>query len=86
MTPLVIVFIALLLISGIGMIVFIMLHSGKGTGVSDAISSAFYGTQQSISLVEKNLDKFTIICGVVFFISLIVLMLIYPQGTINPRG
>ena len=51
-----------------------------------AISSAFYGTQQSISLVEKNLDKFTIICGVVFFISLIVLMLIYPQGTINPRG
>ena len=86
MTPLVIVFIALLLISGVGMIVFIMLHSGKGTGVSDAISSAFYGTQQSISLVEKNLDKFTIICGVVFFISLIVLMLIYPQGTINPRG
>ena len=86
MTPLVIVFIALLIISGIGMIVFIMLHSGKGTGVSDAISSAFYGTQQSISLVEKNLDKFTIICGVVFFISVIVLMLIYPQGTINPRG
>ena len=85
MTPLVIVFIALLVISGIGMIVFIMLHSGKGTGVSDAISSAFYGTQQSISLVEKNLDKFTIICGVVFFISLIALMLIYPQGTINPR-
>ena len=86
MTPLVILFIVLLLVSGVGMVVFIMLHSGKGTGVSDAISSAFYGTQQSISLVEKNLDKFTIICGVVFFISLIVLMLIYPQGTINPRG
>ena len=86
MTPLVILFIVLLLVSGVGMVVFIMLHSGKGTGVSDAISSAFYGTQQSISLVEKNLDKFTIICGVVFLISLIVLMLIYPQGTINPRG
>ncbi|MDO4401032.1 MAG: preprotein translocase subunit SecG [Coriobacteriia bacterium] len=86
MTPLVILFIILLLVSGVGMIVFIMLHSGKGTGVSDAISSAFYGTQQSISLVEKNLDKFTIICGVVFFISLIVLMLIYPQGTINPAA
>jgi len=85
-TPLVILFIVLLLVSGVGMVVFIMLHSGKGTGVSDAISSAFYGTQQSISLVEKNLDKFTIICGVVFLISLIVLMLIYPQGTINPRG
>lgn len=86
MTPLVILFVVLLVLSGIGMIVFIMLHSGKGTGVSDAISSAFYGTQQSISLVEKNLDKFTIICGVVFFISLLVLMLIYPQGTINPTA
>ena len=86
MTPLVLVFVVLLVLSGIGMIVFIMLHSGKGTGVSDAISSAFYGTQQSISLVEKNLDKFTIICGVVFFISLLALMLIYPQGTFNPTA
>ena len=86
MTPLCILFVVLLVISGVGMVVFIMLHSGKGTGVSDAISSAFYGTQQSISLVEKNLDKFTIICGVVFLVSLIVLMLIYPQGTINPTA
>jgi preprotein translocase subunit SecG len=85
-TPLVILFIVLLVLSGVGMIVFIMLHSGKGTGVSDAISSAFYGTQQSISLVEKNLDKFTIICGIVFLVSLIALMLIYPQGTINPTA
>ena len=86
MNPLLVILLILLVISGSGLIIFILLHSGKGTGVSDAISSAFYGTQQSISLVEKNLDKFTIICGVVFFISLIVLMLIYPQGTINPRG
>ena len=86
MTPLVILFIVLLVASGIGMIVFIMLHSGKGTGVSDAISSAFYGSQNSIQLVEKNLDKFTIICGIVFFVSLIVLMLIYPQGSINPTA
>ena len=86
MSPLLIICLLLLFVSGAGLIVFILLHSGKGTGVSDAISSAFYGTQQSISLVEKNLDKFTIICGVVFLISLIVLMLIYPQGTINPRG
>ena len=80
MTPLVLVFVVLLVLSGIGMIVFIMLHSGKGTGVSDAISSAFYGTQQSISLVEKNLDKFTIICGVVFFISLLARSMKKPSS------
>lgn len=83
MSPLLIVFIALLVISGIALIVFIMMHSGKGTGVSDAIASAFYGTQQSSSLVEKNLDRITIICAIVFMVSLLVLMVIYPQGSIS---
>ena len=34
------------------------------------------------SIVEKNLDRITIIFAVVFLLSLIVLMIIYPQGTI----
>lgn len=85
MNPLLIIFIGLLLISGVALVVFILLHSGKGTGVSDAIASAFYGTQQSTSLMEKNLDRITIVCAVVFMLSLLVLMVIYPQGTISPR-
>ncbi|MGI6591417.1 MAG: preprotein translocase subunit SecG [Eggerthellaceae bacterium] len=85
MSPLVILFIVLLIVSGIGLVVFIMLHSGKGTGVGDAIASALYGTQQSTSLMEKNLDRITIIFAVVFLVSLLVLMVIYPQGTINPQ-
>lgn len=82
MNPLVIIFIILLLLSGVGLIVFIMLHSGKGTGISDAIASAFYGTQQSTSIVEKNLDRITIIFAVIFMLSLLVLMIIYPAGSI----
>lgn len=85
MSPLVILFIVLLIVSGIGLVVFIMLHSGKGTGVGDAIASALYGTQQSTSLMEKNLDRITIIFALVFAVSLLVLMVIYPQGTINPQ-
>lgn len=85
MTPLVILFTVLLVVSGIGMVVFIMLHSGKGTGVGDAIASALYGTQQSTSLMEKNLDRITIILVIVFVVSLLVLMVIYPHGTINPQ-
>jgi preprotein translocase subunit SecG len=85
LSPLVILFIVLLIVSGIGLVVFIMLHSGKGTGVGDAIASALYGTQQSTSLMEKNLDRITIIFAVVFLVSLLVLMVIYPQGTINPQ-
>lgn len=82
MNPLLIIVIALLVLSGIGLIIFILLHSGKGTGVSDMIASSVYSTQTGTSIVEKNLDRITIIFAVVFLLSLIVLMIIYPQGTI----
>ncbi len=83
MSPLTIIFLILLIASGIGLIVFIMLHSGKGTGISDMIASAVYSSQTGTSIVEKNLDRITIICVIVFAISLVALMLLYPQGTIS---
>lgn len=83
MTPLLIIFLILLVVSGAGLIVFIMLHSGKGTGISDAIASSLYNSSNGTSVVEKNLDRFTIAFAIIFLVSLIVLMIIYPQGTIN---
>lgn len=82
MNPLLIIMLVLLVVSGLGLIVFILLHSGKGTGISDMIASSVYSTQTGTSIVEKNLDRITIIFAVVFLLSLIVLMIIYPQGTI----
>lgn len=84
MNPLLIILIALLVISGLGLIIFILLHSGKGTGISDMIASSVYSSQTGTSIVEKNLDRITIILAIVFFVSLIVLMIVYPQGTITP--
>jgi preprotein translocase subunit SecG len=80
---LVIVFLVLLVLSGVGMIVFILMHSGKGTGISDMIASSMYSSQTGTSIIEKNLDRITIICAIVFMVSLLVLMVIYPQGVIN---
>ena len=82
MNPLLIFMLVLLVVSGLGLIVFILLHSGKGTGISDMIASSVYSTQTGTSIVEKNLDRITIIFAVVFLVSLIVLMIIYPHGTI----
>ena len=73
----------LLVISGIGLIIFIRLHSGKGTGISDMIASSVYSTQTGTSIVEKNLDRITIIFAIIFIVSLLVLMVIYPQGSIS---
>lgn len=86
MSPLLIILLILLGLSGTGLIIFILLHSGKGTGVSDMIQSSFYSTQGGTSIVEKNLDRITIVLAIVFFLTLVALMFVYPQGTINPQG
>ena len=82
MSPLLIILLILLLCSGTGLIIFILLHSGKGTGVSDMIQSSFYSTQGGTSIVEKNLDRITIVLAIVFLLTIIALMFVYPQGTI----
>lgn len=82
MNPLLVIMLILLVVSGVGLIVFILLHSGKGTGISDMIASSVYSTQTGTSIVEKNLDRITIVFAVIFLVSLIVLMIIYPHGTI----
>lgn len=82
LTVLLIIMIALLVFSGVGLIVFILLHSGKGTGISDMIASSVYSSQTGTSIVEKNLDRITIIFAVVFLLSLIILMVIYPHGSL----
>ena len=83
MSPLLIVLLILLFVSGAGLIVFILLHSGKGTGVSDMIASSFYANQGGTSIVEKNLDRITIVLAIIFFLTIVALMFVYPQGTIS---
>lgn len=85
MTPLVIIFLILLFLSGIGLIIFILMHSGKGTGISEMIASSMYSTQTGTSIIEKNLDRITIVCAIVFMVSLVVLMVIFPHGTITTQ-
>ena len=83
MNPLLIILIILLIASGAGLIVFVLLHSGKGTGISDMIASSMYSSQTGTSIVEKNLDRITIACAVVFMLCIIILMVVYPSGSIG---
>ena len=83
MNPLLIIMLILLVVSGVGLIVFILLHSGKGTGVSDMIASSMYSSASGTSIVEKNLDRITIVLAVVFMLTLVALMFVYPQGSIS---
>jgi preprotein translocase subunit SecG len=69
-------------ISGAGLILFVLLHSGKGAGLSDIIAGSVYNNTTGTSLVEKNLDRITVVFAIIFFVTLLVLMLVYPQGSV----
>ena len=84
--PLLIILLALLVISGLGLIIFILLHSGKGTGVSDMIASSMYNANAGSGVWEKNLDRLTVIAAVVFIATIVIFMLTYPLGTVSSLG
>ncbi len=67
-------------ISAVGLIVFVLLHSGKGTGLSEMMGGVMTPTSSGTSVIEKNLDRITIGFAVAFMVSLIILMIIYPKG------
>ena len=47
------------------------------------IAGSMYSNMGGSGTIEKNLDRLTIICAVVFVLCLLIFMLIFPQGTIS---
>jgi preprotein translocase subunit SecG len=67
-------------ISSIGLIVFVLLHSGKGTGLSEMLGGSMSPTSSGTSIIEKNLDRITVGFAIAFGVSLLVLMVVFPHG------
>lgn len=77
-----IILLIILSISAILTVLLILMHSGKGTGVSDMIASSMYNSAAGSGIWEKNLDRLTVICAVVFGITICIMALTFPQGVI----
>jgi preprotein translocase subunit SecG len=60
-------------VSAIGMVVFILLHAGKGGGLSDLMGGSGLSSAASSSVAERNLDHITIVLAVAFALSSIAL-------------
>ena len=67
-------------ISTVALIALVLMHSGKGTGVSDMIASSLYNASAATGVMEQNLDKLTVIVAVVFAICVVLAMFFFPQG------
>lgn len=68
-------------ISAVATVILILMHSGKGTGLSDMISASLYSNAAGAGVWEKNLDRMTIIAASVFFATIIIFMFTYPLGS-----
>lgn len=69
----------LLILASLGLIVLVLLHKGKGGGLSNMFGGGVSSSLGGSAVVEKNLDRLTIICGLVWFVSVVALGLLLKQ-------
>ena len=65
-----------LIITSLLMILLVLLHKGKGGGLSDLFGGGVTSTLGSSSVVERNLDRITIFTGVLWFVCIVALNLV----------
>ncbi|HEX9993661.1 MAG TPA: preprotein translocase subunit SecG [Acidimicrobiales bacterium] len=48
------------------LVLLVLLHSGKGGGLSDMFGGGLGSTAAGSTVVEKNLDRITVVCALIF--------------------
>ncbi len=63
------------------MLFLVLLHSGKGGGLSDMFGGGMGAAAQGSTVVEKNLDRITVVAAVVFIFTTLALGLLMSTPT-----
>jgi preprotein translocase subunit SecG len=66
----------ILIITSLVMVLLVLLHKGKGGGLSDLFGGGVSSTLGSSSVVERNLDRLTIFTGILWFLCIVGLDLL----------
>ena len=66
-------FVVIEVISALGLIMLILMHSGKGGGLSDMFGGSMGAAAQGSTVVERNLDRITIVLALVFAFATLTL-------------
>ena len=70
-------------VSAVALTILVLMHSGKGTGVSDMIARSLYNSSSATGVMEQNLDRLTVIMAVVFAVCVVLCMFFFPQGIVG---
>jgi preprotein translocase subunit SecG len=69
-----------LIVASLLLIVLVLLHRGKGGGLSSMFGGSLYSSLSGSSVVERNLDRLTIVSGIVWAICIIGIGLLYKAS------
>jgi preprotein translocase subunit SecG len=61
----------LLVLTSVLLVVLILLHRGKGGGLSSMFGGAVSSSLAGSSVVERNLNRLTVFCGVIWAVCIV---------------
>ncbi|GAB3715260.1 preprotein translocase subunit SecG [Nocardiopsis oceani] len=62
------------------LILLVLMHKGKGGGLSDMFGGGVTSSLGGSSVVERNLDRMTVAVGIVWIVTIVVLGLLINRG------
>jgi preprotein translocase subunit SecG len=75
------IFTIILITSSVLMIMLVLLHKGRGGGLSDMFGGGVSSSLGGSSVAERNLDRLTVGIGVIWFATVIAMgLLLAYQG------
>jgi preprotein translocase subunit SecG len=81
MTVPIVIFSIIVVITSIALALFVLMHKGRGGGLSDLFGGGISSSLGGSSVAERNLDRLTVIIGVVWLAAIVALNLLYKLGT-----
>ena len=67
------IYVVIEVVSALALIFLILMHSGKGGGLSDMFGGSVGAAAQGSTVVERNLDRITVTVAIVFALCTITL-------------
>lgn len=67
-------------IVSLAMLGLVLLHSGKGGGLSDMFGGGMGAAAQGSTVVEKNLDRMTVVAAMIFTFTTLTLGLLMSSS------
>ncbi|MEU3524558.1 preprotein translocase subunit SecG [Streptomyces sp. NPDC038707] len=70
-----------LIVFSLLLMLLVLMHKGKGGGLSDMFGGGMQSSVGGSSVAERNLDRITIVVGLLWFASIIVLGMVMKSNS-----